>query len=167
MLSTFDAATDVYVVGMYYNRGLLYKGHYMVSMITMNMFVQLLVLLTQYKKKGWKVKLKETLICVFFLRPIVDAYRISVNLEDNMVAWNPLAEMMVNKSIELGTESIWGCVLQIYVILTREHVGFGEIVSVLISTLTTGFTSATIAFYFDVDEPHRKGQPEFYGERVK
>jgi len=29
--------------------------------------------------------------------------------------------------------------------------------------MTTGFTSAMIAFDFDVDVPHRKNQPKFYG----
>ena len=66
--------------------------------------------------------------------------------------------------IELGTESIPGCVLQIYVVLRNpEEVGVGALVSITISALTTGFTSALISFDKDVDLLGRKHQPKFYG----
>ena len=70
--------------------------------------------------------------------------------------------MIVNKGIELATESIPGCVLQLYVWLNNpEVVGTYALVSIGISALTTGFASAMIAFDMDVDVPHRKNQPKF------
>ena len=73
--------------------------------------------------------------------------------------------MIVNKGIELGTESIPGCVLQVYVWLTNSaQAGTYALMSIGISSLTTGYTSAMIAFDMDVDAPHRKNQPSFYGE---
>ncbi len=80
-------------------------------MITTNLFVQILVVLGQYKKKSLAGKLKEVLICLFFLRPAVDAYRVSTNHEDDELTADSLVEMMSNKSTELATESILGCVL--------------------------------------------------------
>jgi len=54
--------------------------------------------------------------------------------------------------------------LQLYVWLnTPEEAGPYALISVAISALTTGYTSAMIAFDYDIDEPHRKVQPEFYG----
>ena len=73
-------------------------------------------------------------------------------------------EMTMNKSIELGTESIPGCLLQVNVWLKNpEQAGTGALVSILISTLTTGFASALIAFDFDLDVSRRKNQPKLYG----
>ena len=54
--------------------------------------------------------------------------------------------------------------LQLYVWLVNpEQAGTFALASIGISVLTTGFTSATIAFNMDVDVPHRKNQPKFYG----
>ena len=65
---------------------------------------------------------------------------------------------------ELATESIPGCVLQIYVwLLNPKQAGNGALASIAISVLTTGYASAMIAYDFDVDVPHRKNQPNFYG----
>ena len=72
--------------------------------------------------------------------------------------------MIVNKAVELATESIPGCILQIYVWLTNpEEAGSYALVSILVSALTTGFTSAMISFDKDIDLSGRKSQPDFYG----
>ena len=68
------------------------------------------------------------------------------------------------QGIELGTEAIPGCVLQTYVVLRNpEEAGIGALISIGISTLTTGFASALISFDKDVDVLGRKDQPTFYG----
>ena len=97
-LSMLDAVTDLYVIKKYYNiAGLQGQANAMLLMIAINMGIQILVVLGQYKKKSWKVKVKEVLICLFLLRPIVDAYRVSTNQEDNESTIDPLAEMIFNK----------------------------------------------------------------------
>ena len=54
--------------------------------------------------------------------------------------------------------------LQIYVVLRNpDEAGIGALVSIAISTLTTGFTSALISFDKDVDAKGRKKSPDFYG----
>ena len=58
---------------------------------------QIIVALNQYKKKSWGVKVKEVLICLFFLRPAVDAFRVSTNYKDSREAFDPLTEMTLNK----------------------------------------------------------------------
>ena len=54
--------------------------------------------------------------------------------------------------------------LQIYVVLHNpDKAGIGALVSIVVSALTTGFTSALISFDKDVDVEGRKNQPTFYG----
>jgi len=133
-------------------------------MISTNMFVQLVCVVAQYSKKGLPAILSEALLTLFFLRPAVDAYRISTNHEDEEVNFEPLFEMIANKCSELANESIPGCVLQLYVWLTNPNdAGSFALLSIAISALTTGYTSAMIAFDMDVDADHRKNQPKFYG----
>jgi len=72
--------------------------------------------------------------------------------------------MLVNKGSELATESIPGCILQLYVLLSNpEEAGIAALLSIAISVSTTGFSSAMISFDMDVDVPHREAQPRFYG----
>ena len=119
----------------------------------------------RYQKKSWGVNLREVMICLLFLRPVVDAYRVSTNHEDEEANFDSLAEMIANKGIELATESIPGCVLQLYVWLNNpKEAGSYTLESILISAETTGFTSAMIALDMNVDVPHRKVQPKFYGK---
>ena len=100
----------------------------------------------QYKKKKLSVKIREIFITILFLRPAVDAYRISTNHNDREATFDPLVELMVNKATELGSESIPGAVLQMYVILTdRANAGTHALLSIAISIMTTGYTSAMIS----------------------
>ena len=97
-LSMLDAATDTYVISKYYNtEGLRGQANAMLVMIATNMGFQILFVVTQYSKKSWKVKIKEVLFCLFFLRPAVDAFRVSTNHKDNETTSDPLTEMITNK----------------------------------------------------------------------
>ena len=97
VLSSVDAATDIYVVGTYYSEGLHGQANAMLGMISANLFIQLLIVFAQNQKKRWTVKLREAIITLLSLRPIVDAFRISTNHVDEEVTIDPLAEMIMNK----------------------------------------------------------------------
>ena len=165
LLSTMDATTDLYTLYTYWHSG--FKGQAMVllAMILANLCFQILIILAQYKRKGWKRKLWEIVITLTFLRPVVDAYRISTNHEDDELMVDQLSELSFNKMGEMGTESIPGCVLQcyVYIISSSEQVGNFALLSIAASCITTGFTSAMISFDMDIDVHRRKTQPRFYG----
>jgi len=191
-LSLVDAGTDISVLISYYSAGLNTQANILLAMIAANMAAQILVVIALYSKKSWQRKLYEVVITVTFLRPPVDAYRVSTNQIDDELSVNPLSEMvsdkrrepqpahslattnpktnptqptqMFNKGTELACESIPGCILQCWVFLgNSEQAGFFAALSIIISALTTGYSSAMISFDMDVDLPHRKVQPNFYG----
>ena len=165
-LSTIDAATDIYVISTYYqNADLVIQANALLAMMTTNMLTQILVVLVQYTRKSWMFKLREMVICLLFLRPAVDAYRVSTNYTDDGATTDCLTEMAYNKGIELATESIPGCVLQTYVWLVNpEQAGAFALGSIGISAMTTGFASAMIAFDLDIDVNRRRTQPKMYGK---
>jgi len=164
-LTTVDTVTDVYMIYLYKVNGLDSDANALITMIATNTIAQLLIVLAQNKKKGWKTLLKEWLITLLFLRPFVDAWRVHTKYEDSETTTEPLAEMVGNKATELATESIPGCVLQCYVLLLNPNLGSssGAIISIGISAFMTGLTSAMIAYDYDTDLPHRANQPRFYG----
>ena len=97
-LSTIDAMTDIYIIRTYYKtEGLQGQGNALLAMVSINMLIQLLFVLAQYKKKSRKKKMLEMMICLLFLRPAVDAHRVSTNHEDRDATIDPLVEMIINK----------------------------------------------------------------------
>ena len=97
-LSMLDAVTDIFVISKYYNtEGLNGQANAMLAMVAINMAIQILLMLAQYRKKSWHVKVKEALICMLFLRPAVDAHRVSTNHKDDESTVDPLVEMVCNK----------------------------------------------------------------------
>ena len=101
-LSTIDAATDVYVVSTYYkSKELVGQANILLAMIIMNMSLQILMVLAVYQLKSWRVKLRESLICLLFLRPAVDAYRVSSSYSDNDTAADALWEVSTSKKYDI------------------------------------------------------------------
>ena len=77
LLSTIDAVTDIYVISKYYQSDdLVGEANALLAMITTNLVAQIVLVLSQYRRKKWTAKVKEVVICLLFLRPAVDAYRI-------------------------------------------------------------------------------------------
>jgi hypothetical protein len=68
---------------------------------------------------------------------------------------------------EMVCEAIPGCVMQFYVILGTlqdgRRVTNQAVLSLTVSALSTGFSSATITFDYDTGVQRRKDTPEFYG----
>ena len=105
LLSMLDAGTDIYTVSTYYESDkLTWQANAMLAMISINMVTQILTVLGIYQKHPWPTKLKEILICLTFLRPAVDAYRVSTNHENKLASLDPLQEMMSNKCVEVRTK---------------------------------------------------------------
>ena len=165
VLSSSDAVTDIFTISTYYNSEELYEqANVLLAMLLVNILIQLIGVIGQYRRKSWSVKVKEALITVLFLRPAVDAYRISTNQENDELTIDSFSEMMINKCSELAFESIPGCILQLYVLLKNpEKAGRYALASIGIGCLTTGFSSAMIAFNYDTDVRRRKTQSIFYG----
>ena len=164
-LSMLDGFTDIFVITTYYGSpDLVGQANALLAMCCMPMLGQLGVVFCTYQKKSEAVKIKEALITLFFLRPAVDAYRVSTNHEDNETTLDTLTEIVLNKGSEHVFESISGCVLQVFVWLSNpEQAGTFALLSFAVSAMTTGFTSAMIAYDFDVVAHRCKHQPKFYG----
>ena len=94
VLSMIDVATDIYVISTYYqSEALKGRANVLIAMISINTIIKLLVVFGNYQKKDLTVKVKEALITLFFLRPAVDAYRVSTNQEDEENSINRLTEV--------------------------------------------------------------------------
>jgi len=83
-------------------------------MIIANIAIQLLCVMGQYSKKSLTVKLQEAAFCIFFLRPVVDAFRVGMNKEDHDNTVDRLTELMVNKVRERATTRTSGSLCELF-----------------------------------------------------
>ena len=105
---------------------------------------------------------------VFFgFKPAVDAYRIAIGKKQEAgQIVDPMTELTVMKSIEMVAEAIPGVIIQLMAIATTgaaSEVSYGAWFSLAISSITTGFSSATISYDFDTNPVARRHNSEFYG----
>jgi hypothetical protein len=111
---------------------------------------------------------KEVLIAVSGLKPAFDAYRVIVMKEqEEHTMVDAKTELVFSKGTEMFAESIPGGILQIYAVMKLLEAGEGvstrAVVSIVISALTTGFTSAVLSYDYDSDPTRRRETPNFYG----
>jgi len=162
-LSIMDMITDTGVINSYRVSGNTKGAYSLMAMIASNVAVQLLITYAQNKKKSKWVILRELVYVVTFLKPGVDAYRVATSREDEHAVMSPLVEMSIGKSAELAFESIPGGLLQAYIFINSPEKTLFLLISILISTLTTGFASAMISYDMDISVANRKEVPLFFG----
>jgi len=171
-LSMLDMGTDIDVILLYrsspetelYSRMLL---GFVCSMLAM----QLAMTWANHRNDPRRLGLiKELLFVIFGMKPAADAYRVAAGAEQQAHhVLDAKTEQIFNKSIEMFTESVPGCLLQCYALgrqLERNPDSLllsRALSSLIISALTTGFTSASISYDYDTNPTERKSQPEFYG----
>jgi len=163
LLSIMDMITDAGVINTYRASGKTSEATSLIAMIGSSLAAQLLMTYGQNKKKSKWVILRELAFVVAFLKPAVDAYRVATGYEDKDSTVNPLDEMVIGKMIELAFESVPGSLLQAYMFINSPEKTMFLLISILISTLTTGFSSAMISYDMDVSVANRKEVPLFYG----
>jgi len=182
-LSILDMATDVFVmVGYVEEEETKGYGYSLLLMIVLSMIMQLLIVFGQNKKKPW-VMAKEMLIVLTGLKPGYDAAKVCSNQEmEEHHSIDAKSELAFTKGVEMVCESIPGAILQLYVLLKVKDVSRATVGSVIVSAMTTGFSSASISFEYvpkkvynyqalhsppvpsyDVDPQKRKESPDFYG----
>jgi len=163
LLSIMDMITDVGVINTYQASGNTSEANSLIAMILSSLAAQLLLAYVQNHKKSKWVILRESAFVVTFLKPGVDAFRVATGHEDKDTTFNPLVEMALGKGCELAFESIPGGLLQAYIFINSPEKTTFLLISLLISALTTGFSSALISYDMDVSVANRKEVPLFYG----
>ena len=162
--SILDIATDVNVIILYLKTpGQEKYAMSLFAFVVANLALQLFIVWGQNKTKPRRLAM-EMVIVLTGLKPAVDAARVARGLEEEEHhTVDHKTEQVGTKLVELFAEGIPGCMLQIYVLLKGGVWARQAVASVCISALTTGLTSATLSFDYDVSPEQRKRKPLFYG----
>jgi hypothetical protein len=165
--SMADLLTDVYVTYMFWIDGK--EGYFKISLASLlvSCWIQLLAVWIQNRKLGMMRVLKEWFPILLGYKPAIDAYRVATGAKQEAgLAVNPMFEMVSMKCVEMFAEAIPGVIIQLLAITTTaegKNISRAALVSVVVSTLTTGITSASISYDFDTEPGRRERVPDFYG----
>ena len=146
-LSILDLATDIFVIWRYMGEEET-KGYgwNLLGMVVGSIVLQLIVVFGQNRKKPL-VMAKEMLIVLTGMKLAVDCKRVVIGQEmEEHHVFDAKTELVCTMGIEMIAESIPGCLLQLYVLLKVGNVSRATVGSVLVSAMTTGFSSASISF---------------------
>jgi len=163
-LSIMDLISDCTMVNLYFKKGEAETALSLLAMVCVCLLGQLIFVFAQNRKAPGRVLAKEVLILLSGLKPGVDAARAASGIE--MEAYNVMdsgLELTVMRMFEVFSEAIPGSILQMLAYIRSEDRSPLAATSIIISALTTGFTSASFCFDFDVDPKRRAKSSDFYG----
>ncbi|GMH91106.1 hypothetical protein TL16_g11959 [Triparma laevis f. inornata] len=170
VLSVADMATDLFVLHQFWEGGKSMETfrNYSLASLAAHIFLQMIIVWMQNRKKGALRIMKETFIVVIGMKAPWDAYKVASGAEhekDTQV--DPLVEMSMSKSVEIFAESIPNIIIQTAAILKTLETGTKPtgmaLTSLLMSALTTGFVSASISYDLDSEPKSRANNPTFFG----
>jgi hypothetical protein len=163
-LSLFDMVSDVYMIYLFWEEGKSAFAIATLSMILINMFFQVSVVLLNTASMKSSTKIREVMYVLMCVKPGVDAYRIAVDWEsEEKTKFEPMHEMLMSKGTETVFESLPASVLQMFALLKATTRSQAAIASIVISIMTTAFTATIMAFDYDLAPKKRAATPEIYG----
>ena len=161
-LSISDLISDSFVVVSYHALGEVSAAQHLLAMLCLSILFQLMVSLWNNRKRRKRDIVRELAIVLLGMKPGVDAYRVATRQVSEGQIISPLFDMVWGKCLELAWESIPGGLLQTYIFISSPTRTTFQFVSILISTLTTGFASALISYDMETSVDSRRE-----GERAK
>jgi hypothetical protein len=108
-LSVFDLIGDVYMIvvflGSEETRGVAYVN---IVCVALSLLMQLVIAGLANRKRSWRRIAREALYVVLCVKPGIDAARVAAGTEndDGLAAFDPLAELVISKAVEMVFESI-------------------------------------------------------------
>ncbi len=164
VLSITDVVTDIVVTATYFAEGNLFFGRAMLTMISSCMLLQLVNVYFQQRNNplGRMPMLLDILSLLIGVKPAIDAYRVAIGVE--MKAHNiydPVIEYHLMRMIEIFAESLPGCVLQMYALVTTTGNVEVALCAIASSIFTAGFSCALLTYDRDTDPRSRKMNPSY------
>jgi hypothetical protein len=164
VFSIGDMASDAVQIIALFLAGQSLRAFALLAMIVVNLAAQALMVILQTAHRGWHAIWWELSIVFSLLKPAIDAVRVAGGYERvDGAPLDPLAEMVICKCSEMTFESIPGGLAQAVFLLDGGDWTTSAVVSVVLSCVSTAFTTTTIDFDLDTNKGYRSKYPKFYG----
>ncbi|GMH89802.1 hypothetical protein TrVE_jg6277 [Triparma verrucosa] len=165
-ISLFDAVSDLLVIQYFISNNQIGFATANIAMLSMTLLLSFLISLiqTHATKNPLRNLAFETIFTITFLKPALDAYRISSGQEQKEgQKIPPLSELMYGKCIEMVAEAIPSACVQTFALLVNKEKPFIMMLSVFLSASTIGYSTSLISYDKDIEPGGRRTQPWIYG----
>ena len=165
VLSIMDMITDIAAIYRFFKLGQTGFAWANIAFIAACLSIQLGIVYSQNKKRGWKVLAYEAMFVLLMIKPAIDASRVaSGEAQEERTLLDQNTELAYTKCAELFAEAIPSRVLQTYAILSdTDLISKQAVFSIFISAGCIAFSSSTISMDLDTDPAKRKITPSFSG----
>ncbi|GMH90165.1 hypothetical protein TrVE_jg8105 [Triparma verrucosa] len=133
----FDLTTDLLVANQYLENGLTgwFYGCILFVAITLFFHVQLAIL--QYRARGWFVCVKQALLAVLCLSPVVEGFQVWVGTEQPVdLLFEASIMLSCIKATEVACESLPEAVIQL---IALQQIEYDDLSNVLVFSLISSF----------------------------
>ena len=157
--------TDIAAIYRFFKLGQNNFAWANIAFIGVSLLFQLGVVYLQNNKRGWKVMAYEAMIVLLMIKPAIDTSRVAKGeVQEENTAFDPQAELILTKCVEMVAEAIPSSVLQSYAIVSdTDDVSRQAVFSVFISAGCIAFASSTMSMDKDTAPKSRAVTPSFYG----
>ncbi|GMH94241.1 hypothetical protein TL16_g12850, partial [Triparma laevis f. inornata] len=165
-ISLFDTISDILVIRYFLANGQTGFATANIVMLSVTLFLSFFVsILNTMGTRGWKKNLAyEALFTFTFLKPALDAYRVSSGAEQKEgQVMPPLSELMYTKAIEMVSEAIPSACVQTFALLISKDKPFIMVLSIFLSASSIGYSTSLISYDKDIEPQGRRTQPWIYG----
>ncbi|GMH54038.1 hypothetical protein TL16_g01592 [Triparma laevis f. inornata] len=164
-ISMADLASDLVMMFTFFSdEKTTSYGYSTLLMISVCFGLQTIMIVVNKYGGGFKVLGVELSILLSGCKPAFDAYAVASGAQRKHYAtFDPFTEMTGARIIELFAENIPMSILQILSIIDQGSVSSTVLISLIISCLCAGFSSASVTLDYDVSPSNRVGEKDFYG----
>ena len=157
--------TDIAAIYRFFKLGQKTYAWGNIAFIGASLLIQILIVIGQNHRRGWKVIVYEMLIVASMIKPAVDASRVANgDAQEEHTAFDQQTELTFTKCVEMFTEAILSSVLQTYAIVNDTgDVSKQAVFSIFVSAGCIAFASSTISMDMDTNPKNRSIAPSFYG----
>ena len=160
-LSVVDMCSDAYSINSMYDSDQVEIANICACLVALSFFLTVLIVLIQNRRQRKRKILLELLFAVLQINSGIVSYRVMAGVEpDSLSSFDFELELTFIRVSEMIIESIPTSLLQLYAFLNGG--GNALLLSVILSTLTTSYTSSCMSFDKDTDPHSRAHNPTFY-----
>lgn len=166
VLSIFDMASDTIMIAKYNASGRERYATATIVCLLLCLTSQVLNTYLQNRKMRRQRQLKEQLLVLTLIKPVIDIWRAANHSESKRekgTLVDPKSELRMNRNVEMMFEALPGTVIQMAAIVSAKEIDSVMYFALMSSMVSAAILSTYTSLDWNTDKENRKCDPDFFG----